>query len=87
LFFVSVLVSTLYGGLGPRLLSGALACIAARYFFPPPQYSFALEKTTALQLGIFGVEAVIISWLIASRMELSLRLAALVKHSDERAIC
>jgi K+-sensing histidine kinase KdpD len=79
LFFVSVLVSTLYGGLGPRLLSGALACIAARYFFPPPQYSFAL--------GIFGVEAVIISWLIASRMELSLRLAALVKHSDERAIC
>lgn len=48
LFYPAVMVSSLYGGLGPGLFASALATLAAAYFFIPPTYSFILDTPASL---------------------------------------
>jgi len=40
LFFAAVMVSSWYGGIGPGLVTTALAALVCAYFFIPPLYSF-----------------------------------------------
>ncbi|GAB4234453.1 MAG: hypothetical protein Kow00121_62230 [Elainellaceae cyanobacterium] len=42
LFYVAVMASSLYGGLGPGLFSTTLATLVCVYFFLPPAYSLLL---------------------------------------------
>src|SRR5208282_4424953 len=52
-FFLAVMVSSLYGGKGPGVLSVVLSSLAFDYFFLPPKYSFALQPFSSLRFAVF----------------------------------
>jgi PAS domain S-box-containing protein len=55
-YFVAVIVTAIYCGLGPALVSITLSAICAAYFFVDPRYSFALSSSPdALRLVSFCV--------------------------------
>src|SRR5919199_1531019 len=59
---VAVLIVALFGGLGPGLLASAVAALALDYFFLPPLDSFSgLELEKSMLLGLFILEAVLVS--------------------------
>ncbi len=68
LFFVAVMVSAWYGGLGPGLLATALSTLAVNYFFIEPHFSLNVTNLgTIVQLAVFTMAALLISGLNESR--------------------
>ena len=68
LFFAAVMVSAWYGGLGPGLLTTALAAAGSTYFLLPPFYSLAVDTLdNVIRLGLFVFVALMISFLNARR--------------------
>ncbi len=67
LFFVPVMVSTWYGGLGPGLLATAIAAFFSDYFFLGPAYSVLSNRPgQTLELGLFVLEGVLVNLLISA---------------------
>jgi PAS domain S-box-containing protein len=66
-FFPAMVISALYGGLGPGLLVTLIASLSIGYFFIPPLGSFAVGTEELLRLGIFALVALLISSLTAAR--------------------
>lgn len=66
LFFAAVVVSSWYGGLGPGLLAIAMAALVTDYFFLPPTHSLAMNQSSFLELFLFVLAALLISWLTAA---------------------
>jgi len=59
---VAVLVSGLYGGLGPGLFATALAGLSSSYFTLLPQFSLSVaDANGTYRLGVFLVEGVLLS--------------------------
>src|SRR4051794_22112567 len=55
-FFPAVILATLFGRIGPGLLTSALSIAAARYFFIPPPNSFTLTGLADIfALVFFGL--------------------------------
>ena len=67
LFYLAVVVSALYGGLGPGLLATALAALVSAYFFMAPPSSLLIGFDDVLRLAVFSGTAVVISSLSALR--------------------
>lgn len=68
LFFIAVILSTWYGGLGPGLLATVLATLAINYFLISPLYSLELAHLgTLMRLSILSMAAVAIATLNQSR--------------------
>jgi signal transduction histidine kinase len=67
LFFVAVMVSAWYGGLGPGLLATILAAFASAYFFIPPLYSLNMGWDDLLRLGVFLLVALAVNSLTVAR--------------------
>src|SRR5215210_7293596 len=63
LFLAAVVISALYGGLGPGLVATVLSTIACDLFFLPPDGVPLSGLEEALRLTIFLSTGVIISWL------------------------
>jgi PAS domain S-box-containing protein len=62
----SIVISATYGGFGPALLAIALATFSATYFFITPNHSLLLTKPAdAIQLTIFDIFMIVLSWVIA----------------------
>lgn len=87
-YFVAVIVTAIYAGLGPALVSMALGALCGVYFFIEPRNSFALaDETELLPVLTFCVLTVGLSLLIKviqgarSRAELN---AAALAESRER---
>ena len=78
-----VLLSAWYGGFGPGVFSALMACTSLEGFLIQFGHPFAFSRFILVRIGIFLPESILISWFIASRQEALLRLAALVKHSDD----
>jgi PAS domain S-box-containing protein len=77
-FFMAVMVSAWYGGLGPGLLATALSELAVDYFFLEPRYSlFSGTFSQNIPLMMFLAEGALVSWL-ADRLRVARR------RSDER---
>lgn len=79
-FFLAVMVSSLYGGKGPGLLSVGLSALAFDYFFLPPRFHLTLEPFSDLQFAAFLAATLLMTGLIeakrrveAARLEVSLR--------------
>jgi two-component system, LuxR family, sensor kinase FixL len=74
-FLAAVLISTWVGGLGPGILAVLLSTLAVDYFFMPPLHTFSLTIAYVPRLVVFGLSALLISWLVTrrKRAEVSLR--------------
>jgi PAS domain S-box-containing protein len=70
-FFVAVMLSAWYGGLGAGLCATAIAALLSNYFFLPPVYSLVLANTAdSVRLGIFIVVSLMITALSSARQQL-----------------
>jgi PAS domain S-box-containing protein len=71
LFYPAVMVSSLYGGLKPGLLSIALAALTTKYFFLAPVYSLAFSNANT----IFRFTVLVLVSLMISLLSTALRTA------------
>jgi PAS domain-containing protein len=66
-FLLAVMISSLYGGQGPGLLSVALSSFAFDYFFLSPRGSIYSESSSYLRLAVFVGAALFINQVIEAR--------------------
>lgn len=67
LFYAAIVVSAWFGGMGPGLLSVLLATVAIDYYFVPPLYTLRLGTKPISFLVVFGILAVLTSWMSTKR--------------------
>jgi PAS domain-containing protein len=65
----AVMISSWAAGLGPGLLAVLLSTLAVDYFFVPPLYSLSLKTEYLPRLVLFGLSALLISWLSDRRKQ------------------
>ncbi|HEX6510561.1 MAG TPA: PAS domain S-box protein [Chloroflexota bacterium] len=90
LFMLAILVSAWFGGLGPGLAAAVLAALLTLYVYLPPKYSLAIDSLqSAVQLAVFGVIALLVTWLTVRRQgdeHAHAQLASIVESSDNPII-
>jgi len=67
LFYAAIIVSAWFGGMGPGLVAVVLATFALDYFFIPPLYTLRPDAKQASFLVVFGILAVLTSWMSSKR--------------------
>ena len=67
LFYAAIVVSAWFGGMGPGLLAVVLAALSIDYFLVPPLYTLRLGPKPISFLVVFGVLAVLTSWMSTKR--------------------
>ena len=72
LFYAAIVVSAWFGGMGPGLLAVVLATVALDYYFIPPLYTLRPDLKQISFLVVFGLLAVLTSWMSTKR-----------KHSEQ----
>ncbi len=65
--FLAVMVSSLYGGKGPGVLSVLLSSLAFDYFFLPPKYRFTMQPFSSLRFSVFLGAVIVVSVLIETK--------------------
>jgi serine phosphatase RsbU (regulator of sigma subunit) len=65
LFFAAVIVSQLYGRIGPGILATVFSVLTVDYFFVPPLYEFEFSWDRVVGAGAFVVLVVAVHWLQA----------------------
>ncbi len=64
LFFIgAVVLSSWLGGMGPGMLSAAIAIVSSDFFLFEPRYQVLNSPINLLQFSIFSLVALLISWL------------------------
>jgi hypothetical protein len=66
-FFLAVMVSSLYGGKGPDVLSVLLSSVAFDYFFLPPQHHFAIQPSSYMRFAVFLGSVLLITVVIEAK--------------------
>jgi PAS domain S-box-containing protein len=66
-FALAVMVSSLYGGKGPGLLSVGLSALAFDYFFLPPLFQLSVEPSSLLRFAVFLGSILLITGLIEAK--------------------
>jgi two-component system sensor kinase FixL len=61
LFFLAIMLSAWFGGIGPGLLAALLSTTAIDYFFLPPLYSFRFDLSHVPSLLVFFLSALLVS--------------------------
>jgi PAS domain S-box-containing protein len=79
-FLAAVMISSWRAGLGPGLLAVLLSILAIDYFLVPPLYILTLKIEYLPHLVVFGLSALLISWLSDRRQRAE---AALRRARDE----
>ena len=76
-FFLAIMLSAWFGGIGPSLVAALLATMAIAYFFLPPLYSLRFHPSHAPQLLVFFLSGLLVSsWSeVRRRSEASLKRA------------
>lgn len=69
LFYAAIVVSAWFGGRGPGLLAVVLSGLAIDFFFVPPLYTLGLGSKSISFLVVFGILAVLTSWMSSKRRE------------------
>src|SRR3712207_4268151 len=82
LFLAAVMLSALYGGLGPSLVATALAALVVDYFFIPPTSGIELSVDNVVRTAVFVGVALLISWIDAARRRAE---ADLRRHAMQQA--
>jgi len=66
-FFLAVMVSSLYGGRGPGIVSVVLSAVAFDYFFLTPQHQIAIQPAAYLRFAVFLGAVVLIVVLVEGK--------------------
>ena len=61
LFFLAIILSAWFGGMGPGLLAALMSTLCIDYFFLPPVYSLRFNLAHLPQLLVFFISAVLVS--------------------------
>ena len=61
LFFLAIIVSAWFGGMGPGLLAALLSPLCVAYFFLPSTYTIKFDPAHIPQLLVFFISAVLVS--------------------------
>ena len=69
LFYAAIIVSAWFGGRGPGLLAAVLSALAIDYFLVAPLYTFGLGQKQIGFLVVFGVLALLTSWVSTKRKQ------------------
>ena len=69
LFYAAIVISAWFGGMGPGLVAVVLAEISIDYFFVEPLYTLDLGPKHISFLLVFGVLAILTSWMSAKRKQ------------------
>ncbi len=69
LFYAAIVVSAWFGGMGPGLLAVVLSELAIDYYFAEPLYSLRLGPKPISFLVVFGVLAMLTSWMSSKRRQ------------------
>jgi C4-dicarboxylate-specific signal transduction histidine kinase len=80
LFYAAIVVSAWFGGRGPGLLAVVLSELAIDYYLVAPYYSLGLGLKPISFLVVFGILALLTSWMSTKRKEAE---AALRQARDE----
>jgi C4-dicarboxylate-specific signal transduction histidine kinase len=67
LFYAAIVVSAWFGGMGPGLLAVVLAELSIDYYLVEPLYTLGLGPKPITFLVVFGVLAVLTSWMSSKR--------------------
>ncbi|HSE19423.1 MAG TPA: ATP-binding protein [Pyrinomonadaceae bacterium] len=67
LFYAAIIISAWFGGMGPGLLAVVLAELSIDYYFVQPLYTLRLGPKHISFLVVFGVLAVLTSWMSSKR--------------------
>ena len=94
LVFAAIMVSAWFGGLGPGVLATGFAALITDYFFLYPVHTFSAFSLEGLPLGVFVLEGLLVSSVVAAlrvareRAEASVREARdhqeSLRRSEER---
>src|SRR5262249_13713150 len=68
-FYAAIVVSAWFGGMGPGLLAVVLAELLIDYYFVPPLYTLRLGPKHISFLVVFGVLAMLTSWMSNKRRQ------------------
>lgn len=69
LFYAAIVISAWFGGRGPGLLAVALATVSIDYYFVEPLYTLRLGGKSFSFLLVFGILAVVTSWMSSKRRQ------------------
>lgn len=69
LFYAAIVIAAWFGGRGPGLLAVALATVSIDYYFVEPLYTLRLGGKSFSFLLVFGVLAVVTSWMSSKRRQ------------------
>jgi two-component system sensor kinase FixL len=69
LFYAAIVVSAWFGGMGPGLLAVVLATVSIDYYFVPPLYTLRLGPKSSSFLIVFGLLAILTSWMSNKRRQ------------------
>lgn len=69
LFYAAIVIGAWFGGRGPGLLSVALATVSIDYYFVEPLYTLRLGGKSLSFLLVFGILAVVTSWMSSKRRQ------------------
>jgi PAS domain S-box-containing protein len=61
LFFLAIIISSWFGGMGPGLLAALLSTLSIAYFFITPLYTFNFKPAHIPQLLVFFISAALVS--------------------------
>lgn len=68
-FYAAILISLLYGGFGPGIVSTVLSALLVNHFFQPPYGQFSFDFPSLLRGTYFCLSFGFICWLIDTRWE------------------
>lgn len=80
LYLLTVVTTSIIGGLGPALVDGLLSAALLNFFFTAPLHTFRIHDTTdVLAVVVFAVVAGMVSWVV----DLAARRAAAARGASE----
>jgi two-component system, LuxR family, sensor kinase FixL len=69
LFYAAIVLSAWFGGMGPGLVAVALSTLAIDYYLVEPLYTLDLAAKRISFLVVFGILAVVTSWMSSRRRQ------------------
>ena len=73
-FYPAMVLAFYLCGIGPGILASILCGIAARYFFIPPHWSFAVTPESNIALSVFGIASILLGLVAWQLLEYEKRL-------------